>query len=112
MRPLFDVAIVAPLVIGLGIFLGCLPANPPVGLPTAVPTPANPRFIPPPQWLEKVEAVVASPSEWDGSGKAQAGDEIWTFSSPPETWEEERGTKGKCLLRGTVIVDGHITLVS
>jgi hypothetical protein len=26
-------------------------------------------------------------------------DEVWSFCSPPKTWEEDRGRKGVCIIR-------------
>jgi hypothetical protein len=34
----------------------------------------------------------------------QPGDEIWTFSSPPEDWERLMGWEGIALVRGGEIV--------
>jgi len=52
-------------------------------------------------------------SEWnDLKSKIQAGDELWTFSSPPEDWDRLMGMEGIALVRGGVIVESFITALN
>ena len=44
--------------------------------------------------------------------KIQDGDEIWKFSSPPETWEHLRGRAGICIVRDNKIVAHIVTLMN
>lgn len=49
-------------------------------------------------------------SQWrDLLARMQPGDEIWEFSSPPETWEDLCGRRGIVLLRGKEAVAWIVT---
>jgi hypothetical protein len=48
------------------------------------------------QW-EKLKALV------------QTGDEIWTFRSPPETWQDLAGSAGVALVRKNKVIDAVVT---
>jgi hypothetical protein len=71
-----------------------------------------PQYIPPRAWLTTISSVIHQSGEWDGSVHAHPNDEIWEFSSPPATWQQEMGTGGKCLLRGGNVIDGYATLAN
>ena len=45
-------------------------------------------------------------------GQIQEGDELWEFSSPPETWKNLRGRAGLSIVRNGEIVDSLVTLMS
>jgi hypothetical protein len=49
---------------------------------------------------------------WSGLVKSKPGDQIWSFRSPPATWNQEMGTAGECLVRAGKIIDGYVTLVN
>jgi len=72
----------------------------------------NQQYIPPTAWVTKKLSVVKSVEHWPGIVPAKAGDEIWEFRSPPNTWKQNMGTGGKCLLRGGVPIDGFATSAS
>jgi hypothetical protein len=40
------------------------------------------------------------------------GDQLWTFTSPPETWQALAGRSGIALLRDGQIVGHHVTLMN
>jgi hypothetical protein len=71
-----------------------------------------PPYIPSKEWLDKRVSYVDRDHKWYGAVKGRAGDEIWLFRSPPETWRQEWGTGGECLIRNGVIVDGRVTVVN
>ncbi len=52
-------------------------------------------------------------SQWQSMlAKMLEGDELWEFSSPPETWENMMGRAGIALIRDGRIVDWIITVVN
>jgi hypothetical protein len=52
-------------------------------------------------------------AEWEAlKQKMCPGDELWTFSSPPEDWERRMGFEGIALLRDGEIVDFFITALN
>ena len=52
-------------------------------------------------------------SEWEAlKSEMKPGDEIWTFSSPPETWEALMGRSGIALVRDGEIVQHIVTLMN
>jgi len=44
--------------------------------------------------------------------KAQPGDEVWRFSSPPESWRALAGRAGIALVRNGEIVEKFVTLMN
>ena len=40
------------------------------------------------------------------------GDQLWTFTSPPETWQALAGRSGVALVRDGRIVGHHVTLMN
>jgi hypothetical protein len=48
----------------------------------------------------------------DIKSKMLEGDEVWRFSSPPETWTNMCGRGGVCIVRNGKIVDGIITIMN
>ena len=40
------------------------------------------------------------------------GDQLWTFTSPPETWQALAGRSGIALVRDGQIVGHHVTLMN
>jgi hypothetical protein len=42
----------------------------------------------------------------------QDGDELWTFSSPPEFWEALMGRAGLCIVRKGDVVASLVTMLS
>jgi len=51
---------------------------------------------PSPEWLEKWRAFIS---------QMGAGDELWFFESPPETWAGIAGVAGYALVRAGRIID-------
>lgn len=48
--------------------------------------------------------------EWEElKAELRSGDELWTFTSPPEFWRQRRGTAGIVLVRDGKIVSTLIT---
>jgi len=45
-------------------------------------------------------------------GQMKQGDELWKFSSPPESWRLLAGRAGLCIVRGGEIVDSIVTLMN
>ena len=68
-------------------------------------------YIPPQEWVEK---KLGSPDtvEWNGRTYPRSGDEVWSFSSPPESWKQLMGTGGVCLIRNGKVIDGYVTHVN
>ncbi len=51
--------------------------------------------------------------EWSRvKGKLRPGDELWSYSSPPETWQKLCGREGVCVMRGEKVVANIITLMN
>lgn len=48
----------------------------------------------------------------DIKSKMLEGDEVWKFSSPPETWTNMCGRGGVCIVRNGHVVDGIITIMN
>lgn len=49
-------------------------------------------------------------ARWEAlKNKMVEGDEVWTFSSPPETWENLFGRAGVALVRDGEIIDAIVT---
>jgi hypothetical protein len=44
--------------------------------------------------------------------RVQTGDEIWTFRSPPETWEDLAGKAGVALVRENKVIDAVVTVMN
>jgi len=44
--------------------------------------------------------------------RVQVGDEIWTFRSPPETWEDLAGRAGVALVRENKMIDAVVTAMN
>lgn len=42
----------------------------------------------------------------------QSDDELWEFSSPPESWQHLAGRAGLCIVRKGVIVDSIVTVLN
>lgn len=40
------------------------------------------------------------------------GDELWEFSSPPETWADLCGRAGICIVRDGDIIDSIVTMMN
>jgi hypothetical protein len=55
---------------------------------------------PSPRWVEKWQEFI---------GHAVAGDEIWFFESPPETWCDLAGRAGYALVRSGHVVDSIVS---
>jgi hypothetical protein len=55
----------------------------------------------------------AQASEWKAFKlRAQPGDEVWRFSSPPESWRALAGRAGVALVRNGEIVEKFVTLMN
>ncbi len=39
-------------------------------------------------------------------------DEVWQFSSSPDSWEHLAGRAGLALIRGRTVIDAYVTLMS
>ena len=49
--------------------------------------------------------------EWERlKSKMQAGDELWEYSSPPETWGNLSGSAGIWLVRNGKVINGIVTV--
>jgi hypothetical protein len=44
--------------------------------------------------------------------RMQTGDEIWTFRSPPETWQDLAATAGVALVREHRVIDAVVTAMN
>jgi hypothetical protein len=55
---------------------------------------------PSPQWVEKWRAFIS---------QMIAGDELWFFESPPETWSSLSGRAGYALARAGHLVDSIVS---
>jgi hypothetical protein len=44
--------------------------------------------------------------------RMQTGDEIWTFRSPPETWQDLAGRAGVALVREHKVIDAVVTAMN
>jgi hypothetical protein len=45
-------------------------------------------------------------------GKFREGDEIWEFTSPPDTWQHLCGRAGVSIVRNGEIVDSFVTVMN
>jgi hypothetical protein len=45
-------------------------------------------------------------------GKFREGDELWEFSSPPDTWQNLCGRAGVAIVRHGKIVDSFVTVMN
>lgn len=51
--------------------------------------------------------------EWEEfKARIQDGDELWEFSSPPESWERLAGRSGLCIVRDGIIINVMITIIN
>jgi hypothetical protein len=44
--------------------------------------------------------------------KAEPGDELWEFSSPPESWQRLMGMAGIALVRNGEVIDSFVTAMN
>lgn len=69
-------------------------------------------FQVPPEWREKQ----VDPADADVPDELvelmQPGDELWSFTSPSETWEQEMGTAGYIIVRDGCQDEGCVTLMN
>jgi len=68
-------------------------------------------------WLKRRLAVARVDGQSDGdwahfAAKVRAGDELWTFASPQESWRILAGVAGVALVRGGQIVEKHAQVYS
>lgn len=68
------------------------------------------------EWLKQLVATANEKGQKDGLwahfDEVLPGDEIWSFSSPPETWRSLCGRSGFAHVRYGRIMDYHITMMN
>jgi len=71
----------------------------------------------PSSWLKKRLAVARADCQSDGewvhfADNVRVGDELWSFSSPAESWKILAGQSGVALVRDGAIIETHGNLYS
>jgi len=79
---------------------------------------AEHRFMPTPDDRTKHVPELRKPfgflnARWEElKARMQMGDEIWTFRSPPETWQDLAGSAGVALVRENRVIDAVVTAMN
>ena len=79
---------------------------------------AERRFMPTPDDRSNYVPQLRKPfgflnARWEKlKARVQAGDEIWTFRSPPETWQDLAGRAGVALVRDNKVIDAVVTIMN
>ncbi len=52
-------------------------------------------------------------AKWEElKARMRTGDEIWTFRSPPESWQDLAGRAGVALVRSNKMIDAIVTVMN
>jgi hypothetical protein len=79
---------------------------------------AERRFTPMPDDRTNQEPELRKPfgflnARWEKlKARMQTGDEIWTFRSPPEAWQDLAGGAGVALMRESKVIDALVTAMN
>jgi hypothetical protein len=58
-------------------------------------------------------SALPAADDWEGfKSRLQKGDELWEYTSPPESWRYLAGQAGLCVVRQGHIVDTYIVMMN